>query len=253
MHDATGCGFYRITLPLSELARRGHEVKLVLGKDVQVTDAATYPLIVGQRVDKHDALPSWRRLSARSRLVYEIDDDVFHIERVNWQAYGIYSRGDTRDAVAHAAETASLVTVTTEPLAEVLREYNTNVAVLPNCIPGYVCDLPREDRPLAVGWGGGASHAKDIALVARDVRRFLGRHPAWEMRVMGTDYRPTIRHDRATFTDWVDITKDAEGFYRAIDWDIGLAPLDPAGQFNRSKSHIKALNTRPAGSRSGVR
>ena len=58
---------------------------------------------------------------------------------------------------------------------------------------------------------------------------------------MGTDYRPTIRHERTAFTPWVNITKDAPGFYQAIDWDIGLAPLDPAGQFNRSKSHIKAL------------
>jgi glycosyltransferase involved in cell wall biosynthesis len=241
MHDNSGCGYYRITLPLGELGRRGHEVKLVPGSDVTFAAAAPWQLITGQRIDKHDALPLWRRFSARSRLVYEIDDDVFSVERTNWQAYGTYSRADVQDAVAHSAECADLVTVTTEPLAEVMRAYNGNVVVLPNYIPAYACDLPREDRPLAVGWGGGASHAKDIAMVARDVREFLSRHPQWEMRLMGTDYRPTIKHERTTFTPWVDITKDAPGFYQAIDWDIGLAPLDPAGTFNRKKSHIKAL------------
>lgn len=242
MHDNSGCGYYRITVPLGELARHGHDVHLVEGKDVRPEDAAKWPLVVGQRVDKHDALPAWRRLRATSRLVYEIDDDVFSVDPVNWMAYSVYSRRDVLDAVAHAAQVADLVTVTTEPLAEVMREHNPNVAVLPNCIPGWVCDLPRDaDRPLAVGWGGGASHARDIQVVAQPVRRFLGRHPDWEMRVMGTDYRPTIRHDRARYVPWADIRDDDEAFYRTVDWDIGLAPLSPGGVFNRSKSHIKAL------------
>jgi hypothetical protein len=160
---------------------------------------------------------------------------------VNWQAYGTYSRKDTQDAVAHAAEVADLVTVTTEPLADVMRAYNPNVTVLPNYIPGWVCDLPREDKPPAVGWAGGASHAQDLAEIAQPVRRFLDRNRGWSMRIMGTDYRPTIRHDRTSFTPWIPVTGNQRGFYEAADWDIGLAPLAPGGVFNRSKSYIKAL------------
>ena len=242
MHDASGCGYYRMTLPLTEMARHGHEVRLVLGKDVRPEDAAPWPLIVGQRVDKHDALPAWRRLAARSRLVYEIDDDVFSVDPVNWMAYGVYSQPIVQDAVAHCAETARLVTVTTEPLAQVMRQHNPNVAILPNYVPGWVRDLPRATgRPLTVGWSGGASHGKDIAMIAQPLRRFLDRHPAWELWLMGTDYRPTISHQRARFTPWVDITRDDRAYYQAVDWDIGLAPLDPAGVFNRSKSAIKCL------------
>jgi glycosyltransferase involved in cell wall biosynthesis len=245
MHDNSGCGWYRITLPLTELAAHGHQVKLVLGSDVRAADAAGWPLIVGQRIDKPSALPAWRRFAARSRLVYEIDDDVFHVDRVNWMAYGIYSRADVQDAVAHCAQTADLVTVTTEPLAEVMRQFSGNVAVLPNAIPDWACDLPREPRQRpAVGWAGGASHAHDIALAAQPVRRFLDRHPGWDMVVGGTDYRPTIGHARAVFTPWVKITDDPAGFYRSLDFDIGLAPLaqgGTGGEFNRSKSHIKAL------------
>jgi glycosyltransferase involved in cell wall biosynthesis len=228
-------------MPLRELARHGHDVKLVVGSDVRARDAAEWPLIVGQRVDKHDALPDWRRFSARSRLVYEIDDDVFRIERTNWQAYGIYSRGDTLDAVAHCAETADLVTVTTEPLARVMREYNGNVTVLPNHIPGWVCDhlRPRNERP-AVGWGGGASHGADIGLVAGAVRRFLERFPGWDGHLIGTDYRPTIKHPRVGFTPWINVGERPEDYYRAIGFDVGLAPLVPS-VFNDSKSAIKAL------------
>ena len=241
MHDASGCGYYRVTQPLGELAKHGHDVKLMLGSDVRAREAAEWPVIVGQRVDKHNALPDWRRFRARSRLVYEIDDDVFNIERVNWQAYGIYSRATTLDAVAHAAETANLVTVTTEPLAQVMREYNDQVVVLPNHVPGWVCDHQRQraERPV-VGWGGGASHGADIGLVASPLRRFLDRFPGWDATLMGTDYRPTIKHDRVSFQPWINVGEQPEQFYKAIRYDIGLAPLVPS-VFSASKSAIKAL------------
>lgn len=241
MHDASGCGWYRITMPMRQLAAHGHDVNLVLGEKVRASEAADWPLIVGQRVDKHDALPAWRRFRARSRLVYEIDDDVFNIERVNWQAYGIYSRGETLDAVAHAAETANLVTVTTAPLAEVMRQYNDNVAVLPNHIPGWVCEhqRPRRERP-RVGWQGGASHGADIGLIAHAVRQFLNRFPGWDAHLIGTDYRPTIRHENTVFTPWITVHEQPEAYYGAIDFDIGLAPLVDS-TFSRSKSALKAL------------
>src|SRR5262249_22567673 len=171
--------FYRIRLPMEQLAAHGHEVKLEIGSDVVPSDAAEWPVIVGQRVDKHAALPAWRRFRARSRLVYETDDDVVNVERVDWQASGVLSRGDVQDAVAHAAEVANLVTVPCDPLAEVMRQYNPNVAVLPNFVPAWACDLPRppRERPV-VGWCGGASHGRDMGEVAGPLRRLLGRRPA---------------------------------------------------------------------------
>jgi glycosyltransferase involved in cell wall biosynthesis len=241
MHDDSGCGFYRVRLPLEELARHGHETKIVVGRDVRVAEAAQWPVIVGQRIDKHDALSPWRRLRATSRLVYEIDDDVFNVEQINWQAYGVYGRAETQDAVIHAAEVADVVTVTCEPLAQVMREYSRNVVILPNFIPGWVCDLPRQPRPRpVVGWQGGASHGRDIQLIARPLRRFLDRHPGWDAEIMGTDYRPTVRHERAGFAQWVDIKTDARAYYGAINWEIGLAPL-VTSTFAKSKSYVKCL------------
>lgn len=238
-HDESGCGWYRIKLPFGELANHGHDVKLELGDRAEAREMADYPVIVGQRMDKYDALPSWRRLRARSRLVYEIDDDVFSTDPVNANAHRVYSRADTQEAVAHAAEVANLVTVTTEALAEVMRRYNDNVAVLPNCVPGELLETERHRRDeLTVGWAGGASHALDIALVAEPLGRFLDRTPKAAVHLIGTDYRPTIaRAGRCRYTKW-DI--DPWGYYRNIDFDIGLAPLTES-TFNRSKSPIKAL------------
>jgi glycosyltransferase involved in cell wall biosynthesis len=133
------------------------------------------------------------------------------------------------------------VTVTTEPLAEVMRKQNPNVAVLPNFIPGWVCDLPRaeRERPL-LGWAGGASHGRDIGAIAAPVRRFLNRFPGWDFMLRGVDYRPTIRHERCCTAPWIHVVDDPRGYYESVDFDIGLAPLVPS-VFARSKSCIKAL------------
>lgn len=235
-HDNSGCGEYRIKLPFGELARHGHEVAMSEGGTGE--DAKGYEIIVAQRTDKYDALPVWRRFKAqRSKLVYEIDDDVFNTDPVNWMAHRVYSQLDVQDAVAHAAEVADLVTVTTQPLAEVMRRFNPNVTVIPNHIPTETLDIerPRRDR-LVVGWAGGASHGSDLAMVAPQVRRFLDRHDA-ELHLVGTDYRPTFRHPSARHTDW---DKNLLAYLRNVDFDIGLAPLTES-VFNRSKSHIKAL------------
>ena len=247
-HDGSGCAWYRILLPLQEMAKHGHDVTLVCadqskgrGGGVTVGEMSGYDIVVGQRWDKHDGMGTWRRMAMHSRLVYEVDDDVWAVEPVNWAAYSRYSQADTQDAVAHQAMVANLVTVTTEPLAAVMREHNPNVAILPNHIPGWICDhdRPRRERPV-IGWQGGASHARDMGEIAAPLRRFLGRRPGWDCHLMGVDYRPTVRHQRVSFTPWVHVVDDPEGYYGGIDFDIGLAPLYPS-TFSRSKSANKCL------------
>lgn len=232
-HDNSGCGWYRIRLPLGEMGRHGHDVRMAEGWLQPDPDRQ---IIVGQRLDKPDALPLWRRLRATARLVYEIDDDVFSVDPVNWMAHRVYSKPVPQDTVAHAAGVADMVTVSTEPLAEVMRQHSDNVVVLPNHIPAGLLDIqrPRRDR-VVVGWAGGASHGSDIALVAAQIRRVIDRHDV-DLHLVGTDYQPTIRRE-CRFTPWSD---DPWDYYRTLDFDVGLAPLTET-VFNRSKSAIKAL------------
>src|SRR5216684_5122047 len=233
-HDGSGCAWYRVILPLQELGRRGHDVTLVSadqdkGPGVTLSQVAGQDIVVAQRWDSHAGMGTWRRMAASSRLVYEVDDDVWAVEPVNWASYCRYSRADAQDAVAHSAQVASLVTVTTPVLADVMREHNPNVAVLPNFIPGWVCDLPRQPRPrLRIGWAGGASHGRDVGVIAAPVRRFLDRFGGWDFHLGGVDYRPTIRYrhpERVTFSPWVHVVTDPQAYYQSVDLDIGLAPL----------------------------
>jgi hypothetical protein len=131
----------------------GGEAPIITGRMLEGHD-----VIVGQRLNNHKGLDIWRRArTPYSRLVLDLDDNVFEVGPENFNAYNLYNRADIQDATIHHAETSDLVTVSTEPLAEVMREYSGSVAVLPNHVPSWVLDLPRQrrDRP-RVGWGGGA-------------------------------------------------------------------------------------------------
>jgi glycosyltransferase involved in cell wall biosynthesis len=236
-------------LPMEQFAAHGYDVTTTSGSvddggvGINATSMAGHDVIVGQRFNKPGGVHIFRDArTPATRLVYELDDDVFHVTPENFVAYHMWQRPDILDAAIHAVEVSDVVTCSTEPLAEVLSEYNSNVVVLPNHIPAWVCDYPRKrrERP-AVGWAGGASHGADVGLVSPAVRRFLKRFPGWDLRLGGTDYRPTFKAGgRVVFTPWVHVTDNPRGFYTSPDWDIGLAPVAPT-RFNASKSYLKAL------------
>lgn len=241
-------------VPLSELAKHGHEIEFRAAGDQGDKDTGAgavtlrdlqgdYDLIVAQRWNKHAALDIWRRArTPLNRLVYETDDDVFSVTPVNWASYHLYGRPEVRDAVTHMAETADLITVTTPHLAGVMREHGSTIAVLPNSIPAWTLDTVREPRARpSAGWMGGASHGADVGLIIAPVRRFLQRFPGWELRLCGTDYRPSFKAgEQAVFSNWIPVYKDERGYFNTLDFDIGLIPL-AGDEFSKSKSNIKAL------------
>ena len=142
-----------------------------------------------------------------------------------------------------------MVTVTVEPLAEVMRQFNPNVRVIPNVVPDGVLGIDRPHQPkVVIGWQGGASHARDIAMIAPALRHVLNKHrKRAELHVFGTNYLPTIwdcrpehlRSEHGRFTNWIPITASLD-YFRAIDFDIGLAPLTGT-KFDTAKSAIKAI------------
>jgi glycosyltransferase involved in cell wall biosynthesis len=251
LHDGgSGCCWYRVKLPLDQLAAHGHEVTYRSVNDddratVTASDLVGYDLVVGQRLNVHKGMEAWRRARGPfSRLVYDTDDDVFSVNPENWAAFHLYGQPEIQDAVCHMAQVSDLVTVTTDYLAGVMREHTGNnaTAVLPNCVPAWLLDTPRPENPRpAVGYQGGASHGADVGLVSGPVRRFLKRFPGWDLRLNGTDYRPTFKAgERAKFRQWIPVYDDPVGYYATLDFDIGLAPL-VGKTFDYSKSPIKVL------------
>jgi glycosyltransferase involved in cell wall biosynthesis len=202
-------------------------------------------VIVGQRVSQPGPTYRWQELAARgkTRLVYEIDDDLLDVDPSNGPAWHYFSRSEIRSNIKRNIQVSNAVITTNEILAERVRQLNSNVFVAPNFVPAWVLDLPvPEGTPgqFTLGWAGGASHEMDWAEAVSEVARFQSRDKHVEMHVMGWQHPGLWRRlaqDRARFTKWVDSVPD---LYRMIDFQIGLAPLRPH-VFNQTKSYIKTL------------
>jgi Glycosyl transferases group 1 len=214
-----------------------------------MTEAAEADIVVAQRANSFEGMGVWRRMSTpTTRTVYENDDDIWNITHENKAAYDNYKEGSTaREVVLRLVMTSNLVTVSTPYLGDVTRDLvngQVPVAVLPNYIPGWVCDLKNDDRQgrMRIGWAGGASHARDILQATGAVRRFMKRNPDWDLFVSGTDYRKEFRcpPERSFHIPWVHVTDYPDVYYRLIDFDIGICPLLDT-KFARAKSAVKSL------------
>ncbi len=247
IHDAqrphrpipTGCGFYRVVLPLEQLKAHGWDCRWQAF--TPPPEVGEYKMVVAERLDKPDVLGSWRRLKLGHTLVYEIDDDIWSVDMANTNAHAVYRRDSVQDAVENACRTADLVTVTCETLAEVVRRQSgqENIAVLPNCIPESMLSMERKrNSHVTIGWTGGASHTWDVSMIAHPVRDVMNRDSSLRLHIQGVDFRPTFGLPfTARFTEWEENPRD---YYRHLDFDIALAPLYPTA-FAASKSYLKAL------------
>lgn len=146
------------------------------------------------------------------------------------------------ECVARFLGEADLVTTTTELLAEVFREYNKNVAVLPNCVdPRLWQKLPLvDDGKIRLTWFGGHSHYEDWTLLQGVLPPLFEKYPNLVLVLMGVHFAGTtkgIPQDRIEFHRWVPTP--AYPYKAAIlNPTIALIPLQDT-RFNACKSAIK--------------
>ncbi len=235
--EPSGCGYLRVVLPFDQLRAHGWRAGYACG--LPEPEWGEADIFVGQRSDQPAFRPLWDWLCGTEGLkcVYEIDDDPFTLDPVNWLAMPSFSDPAILGTIAHLASTADLVTVTTEALADRFRKYANNIAVLPNFIPAALLTMERRRHPqLTIGYTCGCSHSRDLALIAqawRDVTDEAGCRGHF----MGSDFRTITRPAGFDYTPW---DADMMAYYAKIDFDIGLAPLSDH-PFNGGKSPLKAL------------
>jgi hypothetical protein len=259
--DTNGCGYYRIMLPLAELDRRGAADTAFHGNmlaayatgsrpgDIRVTDGSEPAVVIGQRVCLPGPSETWQLLAGhdRFRLVFDIDDDLFRVDQANAVAHRYFNQQGVRRNLAENLRVAHMVTVSTEPLAEQMRQYSDNVVVIGNHLDAAVLDYERPDRDgLTVGWAGSATHGADFAAVSPYLRSFFMRRPAVRWHSFGHDYGPMTGATRRRFTRWRDIVEDQAAYCASMRWDIGVAPLADTA-FNNSKSDLRFRENAAAG------
>jgi glycosyltransferase involved in cell wall biosynthesis len=235
-----GCGYYRFWQPWAQLARASGHLAVIPppGQHEYLPDddqAAEFDLVAQQRPAGRAGVLLWRRWKALGgpKLVYETDDDLLHADPSGLPQL---LDADRLATIRECLAMADLVTTSTEPLAEALREHNGNVAVVPNHIHEGVLKMerPRRER-VTLNWAGGLTHLQDLELVRDPLREVLDQTGAG-MHFLGWDFSPVLRR-ACRFTPWQD---DVWDYYKAIDGDVGVIPLADTA-FNRARTPIKAL------------
>lgn len=197
------------------------------------------------------------------KVVFDIDDNIERISPYSehYKEYGqrefvhegkkIWEDGlrgfdlaKNRTRVEHLLNfmtKADMISVTTPKLAEYAKQYNPNVAVLPNSIDPDKW-WPLETKPhkkLRVGWSGGVSHYEDWYTIKEPLNKLM-REFQFTLVSVGAHFSGVIDEDNKHLVEvhpWVPF--EAHSYHMmAMDLDIAVIPLADL-PFNHYKSAVK--------------
>lgn len=188
------------------------------------------------------------------RMIMDLDDDIWTISGDN-SAHWFYSKRWVRESLTTNLAYMDAVTVSTEPLAEVVRRQlplnsETKVYVVGNAIPDRITKPsmasyePRNTASsgLVVLWQGSNTHRGDFSEIATSVDRFLKTNRGHKLFLVGDDYRDLLD---VSVTGQVEVLAAngptaTHSLVASIGPDVILAPLSE-NTFNRSKSNLRIL------------
>jgi glycosyltransferase involved in cell wall biosynthesis len=271
LRDNGACGYYRIDLPLQTIKKKSDTIV----KCIQKGDSASHiescfdsDIFIIPRVAEPEMVDVMKRMKlGGKKIVVDFDDDLFNvspfsphyvdfgIESINVNYNGgnlplwedgkninITVNKEKMETIKKAVSVADMVTVSTEILANVYRQYNNNVRILPNCVDTNLWQkLPlKSDHTIKLYWSGGSSHYQDWLILKDVLPVIMEKHKDIKLVLMGTKFDGTIKNipkDRIEYHTWVP-TPAYPYKSTILNPDISIIPLEDT-VFNRSKSAIK--------------
>jgi hypothetical protein len=266
----SGCFKWRAAIPAKYLEKRGHTVQIFSDK-LQNYEAPDALVVFRTHYPKLERLLEWCK-SNGVRIIFDTDDALDMVPRENLNYRGLKERGQLYQFLL---EQADLVTTTTSTLAENLRKWNPNVAILPNSVDPEEWHVTPRSETVRIGWTGSATHFNDLAVALDAIRETQKKHAftfvlqgicsedsiddfyqfhatlagrAFEQSPFGKSVKRLLGKLaglRYEFHPMVDVTDHSRKVCE-LALDIGIAPLvDDA--FNRNKSCIKYYEYAMAG------
>ncbi|WP_202843324.1 glycosyltransferase [Luteimonas saliphila] len=259
-HPATA--HIRLLRPMAALQRSGDILFRAITPDELVAGgAAGLDMVVIQR----DAVPSTHTEAVLDALSRQGIPHVFEIDDLLWEIPEQHTdHSIDEDAIAsmdRIASTASIITTSTQPLADKLRRHGRPVRVIANALDGLLWQSPLDEAwieqvcaPLGLTDGrrrilymGTNSHARDLEMIDPVLGEIRQRHPDVQFLQIGGGYvlshskaihRPAGTSDYPSFVAW----------FRAVAsrCTFAIAPLVD-DDFNAAKSNVKYLDYLSAG------
>jgi glycosyltransferase involved in cell wall biosynthesis len=241
---------YRVALPLSAMAGRGHQTEVHLW-------TPDLPERLLSLLRSADAVLMWRlymraerRLATALRdagvaIVWDNDDDMVGVRpQVNTNA--TVAREVAHRELSQMMRLADAVTTTSGELARRFRKMaNGEVKVIDNYVAPESLRAPRGagGADVTIGWVAGAEHRADLKRLGlrSALERVLRRHA--HVRVVSVGVDLGLRHERYTWQPGVAFA-DLPSF--VAQFDVGIAPIADVS-FNRARSSVKVKEYAAAG------
>jgi len=246
---SSGSGQYRVIEPLNALQQSGLAQTCVVfplshsayrtPNALEIARTAPDRLIVQHSIaDAHLQLLREYRQSNPDLFIIQMVDDVFHDLPEKHQLHVIHQReGYVR--MREAMRLSNRVIVSTQPLADVYRDYCDDIRVMPNSLDdgawGHFYKPPQARQRLRVGWAGAGQHQGDLEMIQQVIEAFENEVDWVFMGMCPDKLRPHIKEFHG-FVSYVDYPAKLA----ALDLDIAIAPLED-NLFNRCKSNLRLL------------
>lgn len=278
--DRGGCGWYRVRQPFEMIQRYSDSDTHVIDKEaddpIEILKALILADILVLRQGAEIGLT--HLINAANEYAQETKQEPFHAKTVldiddnielispyseHYKEYGtkeyfdkgtkqwVWKDGKSGFDLVHnrrrimdlmlGLRKVDMISVTTEKLAEYARQYNKNVAVLPNAVNLNVWDKDpfQENKQLRVGWSGGISHYEDWYTLKEPLNKLMRKYK-FKLILAGSAFTGLIDKDLHHLVEvlpWVSF--EAHSYrMRLLRLDIGIVPLADL-PFNHYKSSIK--------------
>jgi len=239
----TANAVYRSIGPMHELARRGHETRMLeVGNRQTWAEALRWCEVfhVHRVCDSGVVEMAKAAKAAGAAFVWDDDDDVTRADR-RIAGRGVPRGLEAKRRLAARARLFELADLVTTPSAWLAETFRNAGAPAVRVIENYVIDdMMRARGPrigeLTVGWVAAEEHRLDAEAlgIAGVLERLLDAHPQLHVATLGLDLRiPNERYHRIAPVPLPELSRHISTF------DVGLAPLCPEVEINHARSNIK--------------
>lgn len=246
-----GSGEYRVAMPLRALAQSGFmhtELVQPLGGKVpeisviELARQAPDALLLHSTLNAmmQETLPVWKEFFPKLRLVFGLDDRVDSIPEKS-SAYLGHKRhfSDIRLRLRKVLKHCDAAVVSTEPLADMVRDMVEDVRVIPNALERAVWEPLRPRRRCGVkprvGWVGAQQHRGDLELIY-EVVKATANDVDWVFMGMWLPEFADFVRERHQFVAFKHYAEKMA----SLNLDLAIAPLE-VNEFNEAKSNLRLL------------